>query len=272
MRRRKDAKNAKNAPTNDAAAGTGFDARVPDGRRVYAVGDIHGRHDLLVRLHEMILEDAAAATASSLVLVYLGDYVDRGPASFEVIDALVHDRLPGFEHVFLKGNHEDMMLKFLAGGPASTWLFNGGIAVLASYGVLGGGFSIGLDIEALRKNLLDAIPPVHLQFLHELQFRHVEGDYLFVHAGIEPSKPWQEQGEEVLLWIRTPFLRCANWLGKRVVHGHTITAEPEILPNRIGIDTGAFNSDRLTCVVLEGTDVRFLQTSTNLMAEDDEEI
>jgi serine/threonine protein phosphatase 1 len=248
-------------------------ARVPDGRRIYAIGDIHGRHDLLVRLHEMILDDAAQAPAESLAVVYLGDYVDRGAASFEVVDALIHDRLPGFEHVFLKGNHEAMMLQFLAGGPASSWMFNGGIATLASYGVLGGrGFSIGLDLDDLRRSLLAAVPPAHLQFLKELQLHHVEGDYLFVHAGIEPSRPWYDQAEEVVLWVRAPFLRCTDWLGKRVVHGHSITAEPEIWPNRIGIDTGAYNSDRLTCVVLEDARVRFLQTSTALMAADDEEL
>lgn len=252
---------------------TGATARIPDGRRVYAVGDIHGRHDLLVRLQAMIRDDAAAAAPAECVVVYLGDYIDRGAASFEVIDTLIHDRLPDFAHVFLKGNHEDMMLKYLAGGPASTWLFNGGIAVLASYGVLGGGgFSIGLDLDELRRNLIAALPPAHRQFLDALQLRHVEGDYLFVHAGIEPQRPWAEQGEEVLLWIRGPFLRCTDWLGKRVVHGHSITAEPEIRPNRIGIDTGAFNSGRLTCAVLEGDRVRFLQTSTAQMATGCEEI
>lgn len=261
------------AAADGEASGTMWRARVPDGRRIYAIGDIHGRHDLLVRLQAMIVADAKTPPAGERVLVYLGDYVDRGPASFEVIDTLVHDRLPGFAHVFLKGNHEDMMLRFLEGGPASTWLFNGGIAVLASYGVVGGGsFSVGLDLDALRRSLLEAIPPSHLEFLRTLALRHVEGDYLFVHAGIEPSRPWHEQTEDVLLWIRGPFLRSTEWLGKRVVHGHSISAEPEIRPNRIGIDTGAFHSGRLSCVVLEGESVRILQATTALIAADDEEV
>ena len=248
-----------------AARDNAFDlaaARVPDGSRVYAIGDIHGRDDLLTRLHADILADAAVVGDLRRVVVYLGDYVDRGPGSRAVIDCLLGDPLPGFEVVHLIGNHEAWLLDFLddaAAGPG--WLANGGQATLESYGVHSGvplgGFSGLREAQAvLRENL----PPEHLAFFHGLDLYHVEGDYLFVHAGIRPDVPLERQESADLIWIRNEFLHSRSDHGRIVVHGHSITDTPEILSNRIGIDTGAYDSECLTCLVLEGDTRRFLRT------------
>jgi serine/threonine protein phosphatase 1 len=235
--------------------------RVPQGRRVYAVGDIHGRDDLLDRLLRLIRVDAASAGGLECVAVFLGDYVDRGPMSFEVIDRLINTPLPGFRHVFLKGNHEAMMLGFLTGVVDDLWIDNGGGETLRSYGI--DDLSLFIDVRGLetaRRALDAAMPPSHRRFLDGLGLSHVEGDYAFVHAGIRPGLALAEQRERDLLWIRGPFLSACGSFGLRIVHGHTIAPEPEVHSNRIGIDTGAFYSGRLTCVVLEGDEVRFLST------------
>lgn len=243
-------------------AGAGPGPRVAEGRRVYAVGDVHGRIDLLRRLGRLIAEDARAAAPADKIVVYLGDYVDRGPGSFAVVDLLLNEPLAGFQAVHLKGNHEDLMLGFLEDarvGP--TWFMNGGIATMESYGVdvfdpVGGADSP----EEARRRLRELLPRAHLDFLRRLALSHREGDYLFVHAGVRPGVPLAEQRPSDLLWIRGEFLDSAADFGRVVVHGHTISAEPEVRANRIGIDTGAYYSNRLTCLVLEGSDRRFLRT------------
>jgi serine/threonine protein phosphatase 1 len=233
-------------------------ASAPGDSRIYAVGDIHGRLDLLLRLEEKIQADAARSRAARRVIVYLGDYVDRGPDSQGVVEHLAKTTLPGFERVALKGNHEDLMLKFLAGEPvARIWFMNGGMQTLRSYGVTG----LVEDLPAIaRAALARAVPDHHREFLGGLALNHVEGDYLFVHAGIRPGLPLARQAEADLLWIREEFLDCAADHGKVVVHGHTITAKPERLANRIGIDTGAFMTGRLTALALEGGEARFIGT------------
>jgi serine/threonine protein phosphatase 1 len=237
-------------------------ARVPDGTRVYAIGDVHGRDDLLARLHAEILEDATGDGGLRRVVVYLGDYIDRGEESREVIDRLLSAPLPGFEVVHLIGNHDAWLLEFLNDvSVGSAWLFNGGDATLESYGVearqaLGGSSGLYAAQTALRENL----PTEHLAFLRELRLHHVEGDYLFVHAGIRPGLTLQQQDPADLIWIRDDFLNAREDHGKIVVHGHSITRAPELQPNRIGIDTGAYASGCLTCLVLEGETRRFLQT------------
>jgi len=240
----------------------------PAGSRIYAVGDIHGRADLLARLHRAILADAAGEVGGAgpgparRLVVYIGDYVDRGLQSREVIDLLLDSPLPGFEAVHLKGNHEDMMLRFLAdsaGGP--PWLDNGGLATLASYGV--GAPPPPHDaavLEDLRHRLAAALPPRHREFLATLVPCHEEGDYLFVHAGIRPGAPAAAQRDEDMMWIRDDFLDSRADHGHVVVHGHSIHYQPEQRPNRIGIDTGAFTTGRLTCLVLEGATQRFIAT------------
>jgi serine/threonine protein phosphatase 1 len=235
---------------------------VPAGTRVYAVGDIHGSLVPLRLLRDAIKEHAAAHPIERKCLVYLGDYIDRGFDSRAVIEMLVNDPLPGFEHVFLKGNHEEGMLRFLADGSnALFWVAYGGIATMFSYGVKPPDPATSEDeVIRARKELAKKLPPDHLDFLAKLENYRIEGDYLFVHAGIRPGVPIDEQREEDLLWIRDEFLRSTQEFGKCVVHGHSITRHPDFQPNRIGIDTGAFASGTLTCLVLEGTKQELLAT------------
>jgi len=236
---------------------------VPAGSRIYAIGDVHGRLDLLVRLEALIAADAAAAGARRHVIVYLGDYVDRGPESRGVIERLMHRPLAGFERVHLLGNHEDYLLQFLenaAVGP--NWCTYGGSETLASYGVRPpSSFTVrASDFEIARVALAEKIPPAHVAFMRGLKLTHAEGGYLFVHAGVKPGVALAEQQAEDLLWIRNEFLDSAEDFGACVVHGHTIVEAPEERGNRIGIDTGAFATGRLTALVLDGTERRFLQT------------
>ena len=237
-------------------------ARLPGGVRVYAVGDVHGRADLLERLHGLVAEDAARAPAVTMVLVYLGDYVDRGPDSRAVVDALVRRPLAGFDAVHIKGNHEDFLLTFLEDASVGEiWLMNGGGATLASYGVEAPAFAYGpAPFEPARAAFAARLPADHLAFLRALAPRHAVGDYLFVHAGVRPGVPLAAQRGADLMWIREPFLDSDDDFGCVVVHGHTPAAEPVVRANRIGIDTGAVFTDRLTCLVLDGPDVRFLHT------------
>lgn len=236
--------------------------RVAAGCRIYAIGDIHGRADLLRRLHGKIAADMAKGAPERLVLVYLGDYVDRGPDSFEVIDLLINDPIPGFEAVYLKGNHEDFLLRFIdAKDRGETWLMNGAPATLASYGIDVFGIADRfLDMEAVRDDFQAALPASHLRFLRNLTLSHRAGDYLFVHAGIRPDVPVDEQDPFDMMWIRDEFLCSGMNFGVVVVHGHSQTHAPESFENRIGIDTGAYRSGVLTCLVLEGGGQRFLHT------------
>jgi serine/threonine protein phosphatase 1 len=233
---------------------------VPAGTRVYAVGDIHGRFDLLGFLLRRIEADLADAPARRVV-VFLGDYVDRGPQSADVLDRLCRPLPGGAEGVFLKGNHEDLMAGFLAGdGDAgAAWLANGGAATLESYGIDAPPiFASPVALDGLAARLRRAMAPAHRRFLDGLALSYALGDYLFVHAGVRPGRPLGEQDPRDLMWIRGPFLDSSADFGAVVVHGHSVSAEPEVKPNRIGIDTGAYRSGRLTCLVLEGTTRRFL--------------
>ncbi|MBI4185132.1 MAG: serine/threonine protein phosphatase [Proteobacteria bacterium] len=246
----------------DARQAAGSPYSLPPGTRVYAVGDIHGRADLLDRLHDQIRADAAARPATRRVVVYLGDYLDRGPASRAVVDRLLCGPLPGFEAVYLKGNHEDFLTAFLDDSSIGfAWIMNGAAATFASYGVeLSPALLFAGGFEAARARLLAAIEGPHLTFFRALRLFHEEGGYAFVHAGIRPGVPLASQSGHDLLWIREEFLFSSADHGRRVVHGHTITPEPEVRPNRIGIDTGAFMTGRLTALVLDGEGLRFLST------------
>ncbi len=236
-------------------------AQAPAGSRIYAIGDIHGRADLLERLRSVIVEDARWHPAERKVVVYLGDYVDRGPESRGVVDLLTRETLPGFESVFLKGNHEDSLLQFLTDpGIAPAWMAYGGEATLYSYGVRPPDVRRVEDIMAAQEAFTQALPPEHLAFLQALELVHIEGDYAFVHAGFREGVPIEFQDPQDMMWIRNEFLWSDADFGKVAVHGHTITERPEIRPNRIGIDTGAFATGTLTCLVLEGTERRFLAT------------
>ncbi|MBL6946565.1 MAG: serine/threonine protein phosphatase [Rhodospirillales bacterium] len=236
--------------------------RIPDGLRVYAIGDIHGRYDLLSRLHRKILNDAQGAGARRKVVVYLGDYVDRGPASREGVDLLSAAPLSGFESTFLKGNHEDMLLRFLADGSmADVWLMNGGRATLQSYGIhIAPMMWDASAIEAARQGLSEALGAKHRGFFNRLELFRVIGGYVFVHAGLRPGLPLKDQNARDMMWIRPAFLECEDAFEYMVVHGHSISASPQFCANRIGVDTGAYESGRLTCLVFEGNAQRILRT------------
>ncbi len=237
-------------------------ASVPPGSRVYAIGDVHGRLGPLARLTEAVRRDAARPPGGRRVLVLLGDYVDRGLESRQVIDFLLSGALDGFETVFLKGNHEAWLLAFLDDASAGRpWLAAGGQASLVSYGVRTPPGPLGRRrLEALRGAFAAALPDAHRAFLGALATRHVEGGYAFAHAGIRPGVPLEAQREEDLLWGADGFAEDEGDHGKVVVHGHSAAAEPVVRRNRIGIDTGAYATGRLTCLVLEGSSRRFLST------------
>jgi len=235
--------------------------RTPDGTRIYAIGDIHGRVDLLRLLHERIRDDAEGHPGRR-VLIYLGDYVDRGEQSRQVIDLVLEDSLAGFETVRLMGNHEDMMSAFLEDpSVGQAWMFNGGDATLLSYRVGAPADLLGeARILSMQQKFRDALPDSHRAFLRSLVLYHIEGDYLFVHAGVRPGAAPEDQERQDLMWIREPFLSSKADHGYCVVHGHTIVSEPEFHPNRIAIDTGAYYTNTLICLVLEGDGHRVLQT------------
>jgi len=235
--------------------------RVPSGQRIYCIGDIHGRDDLLQLLHDQIAADAATYRGLKQI-VYLGDYIDRGPASRQVVDRLISQTPVGFEPIYLRGNHEQALLDFLQDARRmATWLNWGGKETLNSYGVLLPPNLAPEHIELLGRQLAQRIPETHLKFYDGLLPDHAVGDYYFVHAGIRPGVALHKQELGDKLWIREDFTRSQEQHPAVVVHGHSITAQAEMLPNRIGIDTGAFYTGVLTALVLEENSQRLLQTS-----------
>jgi serine/threonine protein phosphatase 1 len=255
-------------PTQPFAAGR--PSRVPPGVCIYAVGDVHGRADLLRAMHRLIEADAAHLTpGTERVVVYVGDYVDRGLDSREVIDVLLREPLQGFRSVYLLGNHDAWLLSFLVDptiGP--TWLRYGGEATVHSYGGQLGPPEEDLRYyQQLQENLRQRIPRQHVDFLQNLELSFESGDYLFVHAGVHPGVPLDQQSADDLLWIREPFLSSRRDLGRVIVHGHTVESEPIVRSNRIGIDTGACWTGCLTCLVLEEGTYRFLTTGGQAYTE-----
>jgi serine/threonine protein phosphatase 1 len=245
-------------------------ARVPPGVCVYAVGDIHGRADLLAQMHRLIAEDAASLTpGTSKLVIYLGDYVDRGLESRQVIEFLTEDRLAEAQSVHLLGNHDAWLLSFLVDASIGPiWLRYGGDATMLSYGLRLGVPRDDLRYyEQLQEDLRQRIPRSHVQFLQDLELSFESGDYLFVHAGVDPARPLDQQATDDLLWIREPFLSSRRDLGRVVVHGHTVESEPIVRRNRIGIDTGACWTGCLTCLVLEEGVFRFLTTGGKAYGE-----
>jgi serine/threonine protein phosphatase 1 len=218
---------------------------LPRGRRVYAIGDVHGCREQLGRLHQAIAADLAARPTTTALLVHLGDYIDQGPDSAGVVALLAAGPpIPGVSMVNLLGDHERMLVDALAGdrAAATDWLWAGGRGALASW---------GLDPALPREAWESALPPAHVTFLRGLVLHHQEGDYLFVHAGIRPGVPLQRQTIDDVTTIRQPFLFTEQDLGCVVVHGHSNTPQPVIGVNQIGLDTGAGMGGKLTCAILE---------------------
>ncbi len=239
-------------------------AKIPDGRRVYAIGDIHGRADLLRKLLDSIQKDALGGSYSGKpVLIFLGDYVDRGMQSKQVIDVLLSKAMSPFETHFLKGNHESAMLDFLLDpsvGP--RWAEYGGAETLASYGVRPPRSRTSVDDwAAASEELKRVLPREHLHFLRNLELSLRIGDYLFVHAGLRPGVEIERQSERDLLWIRDEFLNDSRPFDVVVVHGHTPTPRPHRDYRRIGLDTGAYLSGKLTAARFEHESVNFLSTT-----------
>jgi serine/threonine protein phosphatase 1 len=233
------------------------------GRLVYAVGDVHGRLDVLEPLAADILDDIKASIPDAPpLLVFLGDYVDRGPASAGVIDLILGlaDRTD-LEVCALKGNHEEAMLTFLEDpGFGPLWMEHGGGATLASYGVAPPLSRNEPQAWAdARQALADALPPAHRAFLQDLELIRIQGDYAFVHAGVRPGAALHQQTERDLLWIRYDFLDAPGPFEKVIVHGHTPTEEPQILRHRLGVDTGAYATGVLTAVRLQGDSRSLIQ-------------
>ncbi len=238
--------------------------RTPESTRIYAVGDIHGCNDLLNGLLEKIIRDDRSRPAvKTRKIVFLGDYVDRGPGSAQAVDILLSDLPKGFEAVFLKGNHEEMMMEALNDRRAvSFWLGNGGRETLTSYGVdLSDGEGLERDSHDLMQEFRTRLPREHRDFLASLSYSHQCGDYFFVHAGIHPDHPLDAQKDRDLIWIRDRFLFSEKDFGKIIVHGHTPVREVDRADNRIGIDTAAVYGGWLTAIVLDGTHQEFLQIS-----------
>ncbi len=237
-------------------------ARVPDGVRVYAIGDIHGRNDLLQALLAQIDADNSARGPADTVIIFLGDLMDRGPDSAGVIETAMAVRDSGRKVRFLMGNHEEVFLRACRkNDPKVTRFFLriGGEATVLSYPITRMEY-ITLDMEQLSERLASLVPPEHLDFVESFEDQIVIGDYAFVHAGIRPGVPLSEQKASDLRWIREDFVDQRGDLEKVVVYGHTIYEEIEERGSRIGIDTGAYASGKLTALALEGGERWYLQT------------
>ncbi len=240
------------------------ETRVPDGVRVYAIGDVHGRADLLQKLYDKIKSDLGenGAPGEQAAIVFLGDYIDRGFQSRDVIEFLSAGAFDGFEPRFLKGNHEEAFLKFLDDASIGPkWAEFGGRETLVSYQVQPPRLQEDLDDwERARRELVDRMPTHHRSFLDNLEVCLTLGDYVFVHAGLKPGLALEDQSEKDLLWIRDEFLYDKDPFKQVVVHGHTPIAEPHRDFRRISVDTGAYMSGKLTAACLFEDKVTFIST------------
>lgn len=236
---------------------------VPDGYRVFAIGDVHGRLDLLDEALARIQADGDARPPAETIIVFLGDLIDRGPSSAQVVERVRNYRRPGVRMVFLTGNHEEVLLRLLRGESRflGDWLRFGGAECARSYGIDPATFRHMDPAQAIAL-LRQQVPEEHREFLQGFADTFRIGSYLFVHAGLRPGVALAEQSQSDLRWIREPFLDNDHDHGFIVVHGHTICAQVDIHDNRIGLDTGAYRSGVLTVMGLEGDQRWFLQTGT----------
>jgi serine/threonine protein phosphatase 1 len=232
----------------------------PSGTVIYAIGDIHGRLDLLEAIGARIDRDAEREQPNESIEIYLGDYIDRGPSSAAVFDWLIK-RQDNRSTFFLRGNHEFLLEEFLAQETAyKDWGQLGGFETLVSYGI---DHLLPHDLPEdsyIRDELASRIPSEHRRFLDELLTSVEIGPYLFVHAGVRPGIALEEQNERDCLWIRDEFLEHEGKFERLVVHGHSPVAKPELLPNRINIDTGAFATGRLSCLKISARGARLLES------------
>lgn len=236
------------------------DTLPPAGMLIYAIGDIHGCIRLLDGLLTSIARDAEDIDAEKRMLVFVGDYVDRGPDSAGVIERISSGLPAQFDTICLQGNHEAMMLDFLENPDRfDLWDFNGAEATLASYGMNPESFAAdAAGIAACRAAFLEAMPDHHMRFFKSLNLSATLGDYFFAHAGVMPGVPLDRQRPRDLMWVRHDFLDASDDFGKLVVHGHTPVKEPQVRANRIGIDTGAWKYGRLTALRLHQASRAFL--------------
>lgn len=232
------------------------------GKRIYAIGDVHGYVDVLARMHDAIEKDLRAHPIDAAKIIYLGDYIDRGPDSKGVIDLLLErpNRSPFFNHIYLMGNHEKAMLQFIEDphGIRKDWVKWGGIEAMQSYGVT---YHETRTLDELAQDLKEAVPKTHFDFLENLKLMHLEDDYLFVHAGIDPRKKLEEQDYNDLTYRREPFMSHEEYHPHFVVHGHTVSRQGEIdhRHNRLNLDSGLYQGGPLSCAAIEAEEVRFLQ-------------
>lgn len=235
---------------------------VPNNTRIYAVGDIHGHTTLLEELHNKIKCDLNKNPVADYKIIFLGDYIDRGPDSAGCIDFLIKQMARDSHIVCLKGNHEDKLEEFLINPAAvlDSFFTYGGIDCVNSYGIDMSNYRGTLN-EALQiaVELKDRLPELHKQFLAQLQLSVTIGDYMFVHAGVHPGLALDQQSDDVLMWIRSEFINHTELYDKVIVHGHTPSYPMEILPNRINVDTHAYQTGILSCIVLEDKNYRVLE-------------
>lgn len=234
--------------------------RLPAGERIYAIGDIHGRLDLLDALIAQIDLDDAGREPVKTTLIFLGDLMDRGSSSKGVIER-VREIEAGRRTVLLMGNHEEIFINAWEGDRRAVGLFHrvGGRETLLSYGVSSLDYDIG-DLDELAALVRKYVPADHIAFLRQFADRYICGDYLFVHAGLRPGIPLEAQTPTDMRWIRREFLEDSRDHGPMIIHGHSITEDIDERANRIGIDTGAFASGKLTAIGIEGTQRWFLTT------------
>ncbi|MGE3642815.1 MAG: metallophosphoesterase family protein [Beijerinckiaceae bacterium] len=234
---------------------------VPKGKRIYAIGDIHGELQLLEDLIAQISADLLADPVLHAQFIFLGDYIDRGPQSSDVL-AFMAEMNGESEVVCLRGNHEQILLNFLDDPSVlDGWRLHGGLETLQSYGVQTDQAKAGHGYVEARDALLRRLPQSHIDFLESTRYSFTVGDYFFCHAGIDPQAPLSKQKPQDLMWIRQQFFAQQSRFEKMIVHGHTRVRAPDIRPNRINIDTGAYDTGILTCLVLEGQKMRFLSTA-----------
>lgn len=233
----------------------------PPGERVWAIGDVHGRRDLLDELLDLIAAEEERRAPADVQLIFLGDLVDRGPDSSGVLDRVAALKRGPLRVRVLKGNHDDLFLRSVKGDARALrhLIRIGGRETVLSYGIPPSEYA-ALDYAQLAERLRHLVPPEQVELLESMELMAVVGDYLFVHAGIRPNVPIEEQSEEDCYWIRSEFLNWKRPFEKFVIHGHSISSAEEVRSNRIGIDTGAFESGRLTAIGLEGQERVFLST------------